>query len=502
MIWQLVKRDPAWRNALICAAASAVVCPLAPSEFLGMFAVIVAMCWVGSQPNVRATLFQAGLPIRARDLFLARLVALFAGVWLPVATGAAVLLLLGKAAEDLENLSVIAAGFSVLVLAAQSWRVREIDGSSLGSIVSLLLLFPAALLLRSATQPVFLDVCAVLCPLLFWNIWRQLPSAFEALPAKPEGDVSIRSHASAIAFVWSPILRSLFQWRTLAFMLLMVLPLASREWTLWTMFSLFAVLEVLPRMDWALTLPVRRASLLAGALLPCLAPLLLGLLLSNVFVPEYLTRVSLEPPPLEFWRTAPQGKAPLIQSPWHESWQAKIVPVAGLAVYNPYGWGPGNSRRFVEWQFLRATGAVYGQPVELRDAERLTSLRPLTRQTRFVMLKLAACASWAMLLVNVAFLAMHWRVRGTFARAPVAIVPLLFLQVACALWINLSFVSHPSVPNSASLVTAVLLRAYELLPAGLPAVALAAILPVALLSWTAARLFRGVELTSTPGIRT
>ena len=45
-----------------------------------------------------------------------------------------------------------------------------------------------------------------------------------------------------------------------------------------------------------------------------------------------------------------------------------------------------------------------------------------------------------------------------------------------------------------SLVNALLLRLSALLPASLPAVALAAALPVALLCWTATRLFNGLEL--------
>ena len=45
-----------------------------------------------------------------------------------------------------------------------------------------------------------------------------------------------------------------------------------------------------------------------------------------------------------------------------------------------------------------------------------------------------------------------------------------------------------------SLVNALLLRISAWLPAGLPAVVLAAVVPVALFSWTAARLFRGVEI--------
>ena len=33
MIWQLVKRDPAWRNALIFTAVSAVACPVLPVSY-------------------------------------------------------------------------------------------------------------------------------------------------------------------------------------------------------------------------------------------------------------------------------------------------------------------------------------------------------------------------------------------------------------------------------------------------------------------------------------
>ena len=129
MIWQLVKRDPGWRNALNGAAVSAVACPFVPREFLTMFGVLVAMCWFQSLPNVRATLFQAGLPIRVRDLFLARILSLFAAVWLPVAAGAALLLLAGRPVEDAGMLVEIGAGLSVLVLVGQSSRVGEISGS-------------------------------------------------------------------------------------------------------------------------------------------------------------------------------------------------------------------------------------------------------------------------------------------------------------------------------------------------------------------------------------
>ena len=51
-----------------------------------------------------------------------------------------------------------------------------------------------------------------------------------------------------------------------------------------------------------------------------------------------------------------------------------------------------------------------------------------------------------------------------------------------------------SGPVGISLVNALLLRVSALMPPSLPAVAMAAVLPVVLLCWTAARLFRGVEI--------
>src|ERR1019366_2650103 len=221
MIWQLVKRDPAWRNALIFTAVSAVACPALPRGFIGMFVFVVGMFWFRSQPQQRATLFQAALPIRACDLFLARILAFFALVWLPVASGAAFLLLARRRAEDAATLVEIGAGFSVLVLVAQSSRVREIAGSRMAAGISTTIVWTASYTIwqgQFVPRAVLLPVCAVVCAALFWNIWRQLPPAFEVLPAKLTRQVSSQGNSAAPAFVYWPILRSLFQWRTFGFL--------------------------------------------------------------------------------------------------------------------------------------------------------------------------------------------------------------------------------------------------------------------------------------------
>jgi hypothetical protein len=171
------------------------------------------------------------------------------------------------------------------------------------------------------------------------------------------------------------------------------------------------------------------------------------------------------------------------------------VHLLGVAIYNPYSLGPANSTRFFEWQFRRATEVVYGQAIDYADYQSPHArFRPLLRQARLAILNLSACACWVLLLFNLAFTAMHWRFRRFFAQGHTVVGWLLVALTAPILLIDwLPRVTLPG-PISVSMVDALLLRVSALLPATLPAVALAAVLPVVLLSWTAAGLFRGVEI--------
>jgi hypothetical protein len=509
MIWQLVKRDPGWRHALNCAAAGAVAGAALPREFIGMFALLIGGCWFSSLPHERATVFQAGLPIRVRDLFLARLLALFAGVWLPVASGAAMSLLSGKPPQDAAILVEIGAAFSVLVLIAQSSRVREIAGPQWVLNLTMAIAWGAgALIAYLVPRTVVLVMCAAACPPLFWNIWRKLPATFEVLPAKLTPQASRQGNAAAPALAWWPILRSLFPLRTLLFLPMFVFMPLSGQWLFISLFCFLPVLGAVGNMAWTLGLPVRRSSLLAASLLPWLTLLLLGVLGSNWFAPNTPIRlernasnqVSDIRPPLEFWHT---GEAPVIESPWGETWRPATVRLLGVAIHNPYSFGPANSARFSEWQFRRATEAVYGQAMDYADYRRLRSRAwPLMRQRRLAILNLSACACWVMLLFSFAFLAMHWRFRRVFAQGRTVMGWLTMAPMACILLIDWLPRGALPGPISISLVNALLLRVSALLPAALPAVALAAVLPVALLSWTVTRLFHGVETPAPAACRT
>jgi hypothetical protein len=381
--------------------------------------------------------------------------------------------------------------------------VREISGSEWAYVWVAIGWAASALIAFLVPRAVALAACALLCPVLFWNIWRQLPTTFEVLPAKLTRQVSGHGNAAVPALVWWPVLRSLFQWRTFGFLPMIAMLTLGGQWLSASVFCVFPVLASMPRMPWVLGLPIRRSTLLAVILLPGVMTILLGVLLGNWFGGRPPIRLEWSAshktpdvrPPLEFWRT---GNAPIIVAPWGESWRPQTVRLGGVAVYNPYSFGPANSASFFEWQFRRATEAVYGEAIDYADYKsQRPQVRPLMRQARLAILNLSACACWVMLLFNFAFTTMYSRFRLVFAHGQTVLGCLLVALALCVLLIDWLPGSQLSGPITISLVNAVLLRVSALLPAGLPAVALAAVLPVALLWWTAARLFRGVEIPPT-----
>src|ERR1035441_5572841 len=96
MIWELVRRDPAWRFTPLLTGVVAVACTVGQVEAYPFVAVMV---WLKVRPHERATFLETSLPIAASDLFLGRLLALLCLVWLPVAATVALRLIVGKPAD-------------------------------------------------------------------------------------------------------------------------------------------------------------------------------------------------------------------------------------------------------------------------------------------------------------------------------------------------------------------------------------------------------------------
>src|SRR5271170_7487131 len=129
MIYQLLKRDPAWR--LIPFAAAASLCILAGPKEVGM---PVLATLLGASPFLagvhrRATRFQAALPISARDLFATRCISFAGLVWLPLLVAAGVAFLKGGSAwKGIASvlLDCGAAG-TVTTIAVLSLKLMEVE---------------------------------------------------------------------------------------------------------------------------------------------------------------------------------------------------------------------------------------------------------------------------------------------------------------------------------------------------------------------------------------
>jgi len=362
-----------------------------------------------------------------------------------------------------------------------------------------------------------LAISAALCAVLSWRLWSRLPEVFEVLPGEAQGTgafpAAVEAGTGAVtpgrltALVWLPLLRAIFPVRTLVFLPLIVIQFAGGQWLYVSLFGASAILSSLAYTEWVRALPVRRGPLLAVTVLPWVLALMLNSLLNGLFIPgntplqfDWLdgSKATAVRPPLEFWRQAPGGKAPRIEAPWGETWQPKALRVAGIDLYNPYAAGIGNSRRFFEWQYLRATEAVYGEAVSFADSKRLTSLRPRTRQARFIALNMAVTSTWLILLVNWILISMHWRVVRIYGNGQLAIGLLVAAPVFGVLMLDIMIARGPSGPASVAALNALLLRLLAVLPSSVPATALAAWIPAALLFCSATLLVRGTEPPPVP----
>jgi hypothetical protein len=157
------------------------------------------------------------------------------------------------------------------------------------------------------------------------------------------------------------------------------------------------------RLAWLLVLPISRRRLLPMMLLPGLCLVIAGVWVAghlrttgdraevstgNSDVWQEKAAAGPGTPnvlvPATFWNWAWGSEAPVIQSPWGETTRPRTFIRLGLAFFNPYSVAPHNSARYLEWQFARATEAVYGRAVPLSQAAELAKpvLVPVTRQLR------------------------------------------------------------------------------------------------------------------------
>ena len=506
MIWRLVKADSAVQMVPLLTAIFAVAASVMPHSSSGLW-LFMSVIWLpahAAQPQRRAAAHHSALPILARDLFLARLLAMFGAMVMPLAAAATAFVLRGRT-KDLDQLAVVAAMASLGILLTHSTRVREISSSAaaapLAMLASIALILPAVYFLETGT---ILLLFGILSAGLFWNIWRQLPLAFEVLPyqqAGGSGEVAsygatpAPAHARGSALLaWMPLLR----WvglRSLMFLPMIIMQAFFGDWIFVSLFCIFPVAGAL-QSSWPLALPIRRGTLLAVAASPWLLVLLTSL---AVFPGRDRTRIELTWSssnqvssmrlPLEYWRF---GSSQEIVAPWGERTKPDTHYILGLPLYDPYQFGAQNSPQFMEWQFRHATQAIYGQPISYEDYRHLRSAPPIIQRPGLRVMNIAACGCWVAFLLNVLLAGFHWRLLRHTGQAPY-LTNVVFL-VPLALFLYAAFSPSPWTPNSVgALVNMLLLHLASRLPGDGWGVLPLALIPFAILCWTAVRLMGGME---------
>lgn len=384
MLGVLLAREQGWQFApfavLLAAAAWPLVCMLAPDLAWALFGIFGGnVAAGGSRPRVTA--FEAALPIPGRQLVAARLLTTFALLW------PATLVMIGeslalKRPNDAPLLLAFSALWSMVVLAEQSFRMREASTPRWYGIAVLVLVFSPLFLVAKLDRhwEALLIVCLAACAALLVRLWFRVPDGFQIAPANPTRARRFALRRPHWQRTWRPAWRSFADVRVWSTLLFAWIPAKLGMSLLLGALSVLPALGTCRRVEWLLVLPVSRRRLLLMTLLPVLCILIGTISVTGHFKaaanqPAVSTGYSdvwqEKPPagsgtpnvlvPATFWHWAWGWEAPVIQSPWGEKTEPKTFIRLGFATYNPYSVAPDNSERFLDWQFARATEAVYGR---------------------------------------------------------------------------------------------------------------------------------------------
>lgn len=504
MILQFVRRDRAWvwTPYLAGAAFLASLPRLGTHSWLPpLLGPLCLLLWLRVAPHQRATFFEAALPVSARDLYLARLMALMTVVWVPSLAAIGALLATGKRAGGVfEVACVLTLGLTVNL----SVRIRQFAAPAMATIWCMGATGGAAAAMMTVVRPMMVGVGSVAAAAAVFAIaWGALPESFQSASTDSRAR-SWRIGMHAPALPWWGIVRSLFPWQTAVFVPVCLIWLASGQWIWSPLYLMMAYSQIRISTRWTQALPVPRTALLALSTVPLLLVMLggaeFGMLTGKTAQSHELVRQG-DPANFRatgtpdvyvsraFWRLAPGGIVPVVRAPWGEAYQPEPSRVLGLAFYNPYAVGANNTSQFEEWQFARATSRIYGRPFTPREfaLTQRNSLRPVTLAPRMQILSDSALLVMALFWVWLAeFLTWNRLARlSTVVRNSLTYGTVLGLVLALLLG-DLLWSKVPGMLSEQVLLGG-LLAVSRHLPENLVLVGLIALAPVVVLFWIADR---------------
>ena len=350
----------------------------------------------------RATVFDAALPISARDIVAARLVAKL--LLMTVPTIACVVtwqkgfgeslplprFLQAMAILALAHLTPYCVRPSVLIVQMPEAYVKPF---ALLTVASGLVVW----LVPSVLGAVILGGAVIA---LVARTVATMPASFERVTFEPrrafEPPTSPSFAAAGRISTWAPIIRSVTPvWVIASFGMMTLGGLSSGALYNVVTFSVFSHAALRQRTAWLVALPLsHRARLLAMAVPFCLSllggfaigravPKLFGLdrgMRAGAPYPAYESGKYYSSPtrvPLTFWKRMPAPRPPAgtthigqqieILAPWGETAVADTFSILGVTYFDPFTTTRESSPRFVEWQFAKATQTVYGKPISRRE---------------------------------------------------------------------------------------------------------------------------------------
>jgi hypothetical protein len=418
MIWQLMKRDPAWRWTPALTLGSFAFCVVwhflaakgrleSNLVFVSVFSVLPIAAGHAVVTEQNETRFQATLPITIRQVYLSRALSMLGLLWLPVAVSAGVALALPNAAAPIANLVAFTSVLTLAMSGAQSAGARgavlPISSISIAVFAWIMgaSMAPIAGWGSEENRMVVIHFLILFCGLasiaIFRRTWQTLPGSFQIAPVQASpvtASSGVTSKSPMRNIPWLPVFRSAFRWNGAEFLYLFVVMLMGSLRPYILFFFAAAWPSARPRVRWLFALPVPRRALLAVILTPMLFNIAAGYLVSvhlPTFASPYLRGISVRAsqglpqwphyrqdpacktlnvlPSLEFWVPVKGGIAPLLQAPWGETFRPPVFHESGFDIFNPYAVGCGNSEGFLDWQFQRATVAIYGHPIPRKKDE-------------------------------------------------------------------------------------------------------------------------------------
>lgn len=512
MIRRLMKLDLAWVWLPFVGIAAVLIGALGGNFAFWNLLLVAGVIAADRQPDNQ---FHAGLPVRVRPVLVARTLSVLALIWVPLLLAGFLLTAnrdLGMKAGAIVALGSLITFVSVWI---QTTRIQGRTGPPWFALIPL-----GIWIAYGFGLPVLSDafwrwggwlfqegaraaaptavICLFLSGAVFLRAFVMAPESFPVESAKVQSRVTSgasRRHplvriALSLSYLW-------------VLFFLVAVPVGLRIGDSAVMASIVLVTSwsvIRPKLRWMSFLPVSPSAVLAVILLPALVAAAGGYEVGLHVPIARLSWLKLADapgitlqatpgcgrqnvvPPLEFLLPAITGKAPLIQAPWGETFRPAAQRMDGVEVYNPWAVGCDNSERFLDWQFNRASVAIYGKPIprnQLAGAQSvLTPLAvPALRARIFSVISLAV----GLMLITLVSMCGDWyRLQLVTGR--------ILLQVVATMLCAVPIVSQSFLARWASWS----------LPGSLPVATAIAIIPIALIYWAMDAMFRRLEFVDKP----